>query len=473
MAGKGKKIWECVICSYQYDEAKEGVPFSELPDDWECPDCGAPKSEFEVVGGGEEESEESDETDSSGEYLGRWKRRDDKLETVMADIHKMAADGRSIMEPMRTSAPAISWDDILIKGAQLARIPLNHEDAVATRTVIGPQAEHPLMIDTPVYVTHMSFGALSKEVKLALARGSAAVRTAMCSGEGGIIPESLASAHKYIFEYIPNRYSVTDDNLKAVDAVEIKIGQSAKPGMGGHLPADKVTEEIAEVRGFPAGRDIVSPASYPDIRNRDELRAKVDWLREKTGGKPVGIKFAAGDVEADLQVALYAGPDFITIDGRPGATAAAPKYVKAATSVPTLFALRRARRYMDKMGVKDVTLVITGGLRVSPDFAKALALGADAVAIGTAALIACGCQQYRICQTGRCPVGITTQDEKLRARLDIDESANRLANYMRVCTEELKDFARLTGRDDVHKLAVEDLCTVNHEIARYTDIEHV
>jgi len=335
MAGKATKVWECVICSYQYDEAKEGVPFSELPDDWECPDCGAPKSEFEVVGGEEAESEESDEDDSAGEYLARWARSSDKLETGMADIHKMAATGRSITEPMRTPTRTISWDDILLKGAQLARIPLNNEEPVATRTVIGPRAAHPLVIETPVYITHMSFGALSKEVKLALARGSALVETAMCSGEGGILPESMASAHKYIFEYIPNRYSVTDENLRAVDAIEIKIGQSAKPGMGGHLPADKVTEEIAKIRGFPPGRDIISPASYEDIRNREDLEKKVAWLRQKSGGKPIGVKFAAGDVEADLQVALYAGPDFITIDGRPGATAAAPKYVKASTSVPT------------------------------------------------------------------------------------------------------------------------------------------
>jgi glutamate synthase domain-containing protein 2/rubredoxin len=469
----GKKVWECVICQYQYDEAKEGVPFSDLPDDWECPDCGAPKSEFEVVGGDEADPEEADEDDSGGEYLARWARTSDKLETGMADIHKMAATGKSITEAMRTPAETICWDEILIKGAQLARIPLNHEQAVSTRTVIGPRAAHPLVIESPVYITHMSFGALSKEVKLALARGSASVETAMCSGEGGIIPESLASAHKYIFEYIPNRYSLTDDNLLAVDAIEIKIGQSAKPGMGGHLPADKVTDEIAKVRGFPAGKDIVSPASYEDIRNQDDLKKKVAWLREKSGGKPIGIKFAAGDVEADLQVALYAEPDFITIDGRPGATAAAPRHVKAATSVPTIYALRRARRYMEKMGVKDVTLCITGGLRVSSDFAKALALGADAIAVGTAALIACGCQQYRICHTGRCPVGITTQDEKLRARLHIDKSAERLANYLRVCNEELKDFARLTGKNDVHKLGVEDLCTVSHEISRYTDVEHV
>jgi glutamate synthase domain-containing protein 2 len=352
-------------------------------------------------------------------------------------------------------------------------MPLNQDEAVETRTVIGPRAAHPLVIDMPVTITHMSFGALSREAKLALAKGSAAVGTAMCSGEGGILPESLASAHRYIFEYVPNRYSVTDEYLAAVDAVEIKIGQSAKPGMGGHLPGEKVTEEIAATRGFPAGESITSPARFPDIRNADELKAKVAWLREKTGGKPIGIKIAAGHIEADLEVALLAGPDFVTVDGRPGATAAAPRAVKAATSIPTVFALYRARRFLDQAGAEGVSLIITGGLRVSSDFAKALALGADAVAIGTAAMIAVGCQQYRVCHTGKCPVGVATQDPELRARLDVERSAERVANFLRAVREELQAFARLTGNSDVHGLGIEDLCTLSSEISGHTAIDHV
>jgi glutamate synthase domain-containing protein 2 len=295
----------------------------------------------------------------------------------------------------------------------------------------------------------------------------------MCSGEGGILEEARAVAYKYVFEYVPNEYSVTDDNLKAVDAVEIKIGQSAKPGMGAHLPAEKVTREIAAVRGFPEGTDIVSPARFRDIENKGDLKKKVAWLREKSGGKPIGVKLAAGNVEADLEVALHAEPDFVTIDGRPGATAAAPKFVKDATSVPTIFALARARKFLDKKGAEGVSLVITGGLRTSADFAKALALGADAVAVGTAALMACACQQYRLCDTGKCPVGVTTHDPELTSRLKVDVSAVKLANFLRVSAAELRDFARLTGNDDVHKLAVADLCTANSEISNYTDVEHV
>jgi glutamate synthase domain-containing protein 2 len=319
----------------------------------------------------------------------------------------------------------------------------------------------------------MSFGALSKELKIALAKGSKAVKIAMCSGEGGILTESLDNAYKYIFEYVPNEYSVTAENLQKVDAIEIKIGQSAKPGMGGHLPAEKVTDEIAQIRGFPKGTDIISPAHFQDIKTKEDLKSKVDWLRQKSGGKPIGIKIAAGNIEADMEVAVYTQPDFITIDGRPGATGASPKFIKDATSVPTIFALYRARRFLIEKGITDISLIITGGLRISPDFAKALALGADAIALGTAALIACGCQQYRICNTGKCPVGGTTHDPKLRSRINSDLSAKRLENFLRVSTEELKDFARLTGNDDIHKISVTDLCTINSEISNYTDIEHV
>jgi len=475
MTDQGGGRWECEVCGYVYDAAAEGVPWDELPDDWECPVCGAGKSEFRAAGGAPAAAAPADSGAAAappGEYLAQWARSSDERETCLADIHRMALTGEPVTEPMRTPIPTVAWDDILIKGAQLARLPLNEDEPVSLETVIGRRADRPLVIGLPVYVTHMSFGALSREAKLALARGSALAGTAMCSGEGGILPESLAAAHKYIFEYVPHRYSLTDEHLQAVDAIEIKIGQSAKPGVGGHLPAEKVTEEISQIRGFPAGRSITSPARFEDIRSKDDLEKKVAWLRQKSGGKPIGIKLAAGHVERDLKVALHAEPDFITIDGRPGATAAAPKYVKAATSLPTIFALHRARKYLDKAGAKHVALVITGGLRVSADFAKALAMGADAVAIGTAAMIACGCQQYRVCNTGKCPVGVATQDPELRARLDVDQSAERVANFLKACGQELEQFARLTGNSDVHGLSGEDLCTVNSEISRHTSVEH-
>jgi glutamate synthase domain-containing protein 2 len=391
----------------------------------------------------------------------------------MADIHSMATGGESIIEPMRTRLPVFSWDEILFKGAQLFKLPLNKSQPVSSRTVIGPGAKVPLVLESPAFVTHMSFGALSREAKLALAMGSARAGTAMCSGEGGILPECLEAAHRYVFEYVPNKYSVTDENLRRVDAVEIKIGQSAKPGMGGHLPGHKVTREIAEIRGFREGQDIISPSRFPEIRTRDDLKKTVDDLRARSGGKPVGIKIAAGHIEEDIEVALYAGADFITVDGRAGGTGAAPKAVKNATSIPTMFALSRARRAMDAHGAGNVSLVITGGLRVASDVAKALAMGADAAALGSAAMMAVGCQQYRICNTGKCPLGIATQDPALRARLDVEKSATRVANFFRVLTDELKEFARLTGNEDLHGLSVRDLCTTNSEISGHTEIEHV
>ena len=268
----------------------------------------------------------------------------------MADIRRMALTGESVIEPMRSRKPSVSWDDVLIKGAQLARLPLNPDETVDTKTVIGPRAAKPLVIGTPIIVSHMSFGALSREAQSALALGSGAMGTAMSSGEGGILEDALGMAHKYIFEYVPNRYSLSPKNLRRVDAIEIKFGQSAKPGMGGHLPGAKVTPEIAAIRGLPEGSDITSPSRFPDIRTREDLKRKVDELRSLSEGRPVGIKFAAGDVEADLEFALSAGPDFITIDGRAGATGAAIKHIKDATSVPTIYALDRARRYLAARG---------------------------------------------------------------------------------------------------------------------------
>ena len=466
----------CSVCEYVHDEEKTGQKWDDLSEDWVCPVCESPKNYFskmDEAGAETMPAGDREETETDAPAIIDLQKTMAEAEPYFADIQEMARSNRTMDEPMRTKEPVISWDEILFKGAQLARTPLNHADPVNTRTVIGPRAATPLEIETPIYISHMSFGALSREAKTALAKGSAAVKTLICSGEGGILPQEFDAAYRYIFEYVPNKYSVTDENLQKVDAIEIKIGQSAKPGLGGHLPAKKVTSEIAKIRGFKEGEDIISPSHFEDIRTRDDLKVRVDWLRETSGGKPVGIKLAAGDIEADLAFAVYAGPDFITLDGRAGATGSAPKFVKASTSIPTLFAIYRARNYLDENDAADISLTITGGLRISPDFATALALGADAVAISTSALIAIGCQQYRVCNTGKCPMGIATQDPELRRRLDIERAAEGLENFLRVSTEELKDFARLTGNNDVHELSISDLCTTSSEISNHTTIAHV
>jgi glutamate synthase domain-containing protein 2 len=361
-------LYRCNVCNvFEYDSnkgrsnngIKSGTLPAYFPEDWRCPICRADKTHLKIIE--EIKLQPIVHPIDLGSYLGEWRRQSDEIEKYMHYIHTISANGESIIEPMRTTEEVISWDQILLKGAQLARIPLNMNEEVNTRAVIGPNAKQPLIIETPILISHMSFGALSKEAKIALAKGSSAVKTAIGSGEGGILKESRENAYKYIFEYVPNKYSVTDSNLKNVDAIEIKFGQSVKPGMGGHLPASKVTEEIGKIRGFPPGIDIVSPSHFSDIKTKEELLEKVRWLRKKSDGKPIGIKFAAGAIEEDLKVALFAEPDFITIDGRPGSTGAAPKFIKDATSIPTIFALYRAKQYFEKEKIKDVSLIITGG----------------------------------------------------------------------------------------------------------------
>ncbi len=456
--------YKCSICGYIYDEEKEGKPFSELKD---CPICHQPLDKFVLL---ENENKETVLKTTSLEYPKELARQDISCR-YMKEIHEMAVTGKSISAAMGTDLKMPNWDDILILGAQLNPMPLDEHANVNTKTIIGKNAKKPLVLENPVYISHMSFGALSKEAKVSLAKGSAMAKSAMCSGEGGILPEEMKAADKYIFEYVGNLYSVTPENLKNADAIEIKIGQGTKPGMGGHLPADKVTEEIAKIRNKPMGQDVIAPSRFPNIETKEDLKNLVTHIRTVSEGRPVGIKIAAGRIEKDLEFCVYAEPDFITIDGRGGATGSSPKLLRDASSVPTIYALHRARKYLDSIN-SDISLVITGGLRVSSDFAKAIAMGADAIAIASAALIALACQQYKICGTGMCPVGVATQDENLRKRLNEDIGAQRVANFLNVSLEELKMFARITGHENLHDLSVDDLCTISREISEFTDIRH-
>lgn len=482
--------YKCSVCGFIFDEEKEGKAFYELE---YCPICQQPVSKLERIteaepiqknpeeektadnkGKGESKQEvdlnSADDTIKQLSYDSQFIRHD-KSCRYMEEIHEMAVSGKSIHGAMGTQMPMPNWDDILMLGAQLNPPPLNEGEYVETTTVIGKNAKRPMILSGPVYISHMSFGALSKEIKVALAKGSAMAKTAMCSGEGGILPQEKENSYRYIFEYIPNKYSVTDENLRTSDAIEIKIGQGTKPGMGGHLPGEKVTPEIAALRGKKQGEDVQSPSKFPELQTKEDLKKMVTMLRERSDGRPIGIKIAAGRIERDLEYCVYAQPDFITIDGRGGATGSSPYFLREATSVPTIYALYRARKYLDAVH-SDSSLVITGGLRVSADFAKAIAMGADAVAIASSALIAAACQQYRICGSGNCPVGIATQNPQLRERLKEDAAALRVANFLKVSFQELETFARITGHRNLHDLNVEDLVTINREISEFTNIRH-
>lgn len=466
----------CTVCGFVYEGGA-------APD--ECPVCHQPASKFreepaENAQAGDLNSDSKEPEGESGQKSGICSAdleydknfyRIDKSCRYMEEIHQMAVTGKTIGGSMGTRMPMPNWDDILLLGAQLNPAPLADDAPVSTMTVIGKYAKKPMILENPVYVSHMSFGALSKEIKVALAKGSAMAKTAMCSGEGGILPEEREASYKYIFEYIPNKYSVTDENLRNADAIEIKIGQGTKPGMGGHLPGEKVTEEIAALRGKKPGEDIQSPSKFAELNTKEDLKEMVTMLRNRSDGRPIGIKIAAGRIERDLEFCVFAEPDFITIDGRGGATGSSPLFLREATTVPTIYALYRARKYLDSVK-SDISLVITGGFRISADVAKALAMGADAVAVASAALIAAACQQYRICGSGNCPVGIATQNPALRERLKVEQSAQRVANYLNVTLAELKSFARITGHSSVHDLSVDDLVTINREISEFTNIRH-
>lgn len=480
--------YQCPNCGYIYDEEKEGAPLRSMKN---CPVCGLSTASFIPI---DENGNEITDFEEKVEVNVKETKKtsDDKKEEnsnpmlsfpeeyeknepgirYMDLIHDLSEYPVSVISAMATDFPMPSWDDILILGNQLNPLPLDEDAPVKTTTIIGPNAKKPLVIENPAFVSHMSFGAISEEAKEALAKGSADAKTAMCSGEGGVLPQIKDKSYKYIFEYVPNQYSVTEENLKTSDAIEIKIGQATKPGMGGLLPASKVTEQIAKIRDKPVGEDILSPATFPNIQSREDLKNVVDELKDKSGGRPIGVKIAANRIEEDLEFISYSGCDYITIDGRGGATGASPKLMRDSTSVPTIYALHRSRKYMDEHGM-DQSLVITGGLRVSTDIAKALAMGADAVALATASLMSIGCQQYRACSSGTCPVGIATQDPKLRKRFKVDIGAKRLTNFFNVTLEELKSLARITGHDNIHDLNISDIATFNENISNYTDIKHM
>lgn len=364
------------------------------------------------------------------------------------------------------------WKDIQIVTAQLARKPLLDDAPVGTELVIGPRARRPLRLEIPLFVSDMSFGSLSEEAKRALARGAERAGTGICSGEGGMLPEEQAENSRYFYELASARFGWSLDKVARVQAFHFKGGQGAKTGTGGHLPGAKVQGKIAAVRNLSPGTPAVSPATFPELHTPADFRRVADEVREVGGGIPIGFKLSAQHIEDDIDFALAASADYIILDGRGGGTGAAPDIFKDNISVPTIPALARARRHLDRRRRGDVTLIITGGLRTEADFVKAMALGADGVAIANSALQAIGCLGMRACHTNNCPVGIATQKPHLRARLEIERSAERLHRFLTATVELMQILARACGHDHLRGFELRDLTTWDREVAHLAGIRY-
>ncbi len=394
-------------------------------------------------------------------------------------IRKMANEGLSkvghhgpaaAMGVSRNSLP--QWEDLQFVVGQLHKLPLLDDEAVGTELVIGPKANKPLRLDIPLFVSDMSFGALSEEAKVALSKGAELAGTGICSGEGGMLPEEQAANSRYFYELASARFGFSWDKVQKTQAFHFKGGQGAKTGTGGHLPGTKVKGKIAEVRELPEGEPAISPARFPEWSDLGQFRDFAAEVREKTGGIPVGFKLSAQHIEKDIDAALGIGVDYIILDGRGGGTGAAPLIFRDNISVPTIPALARARRHLDACDASDVTLITTGGLRHPADFAKAMALGADGVAVSNAAIQAIGCLGMRACHTNNCPVGIATQKPHLRARLPVDIAAERLARFFSASVELMTVLARAAGHRHLREFSRNDLTTFKTDMAQLTGVAY-
>jgi glutamate synthase domain-containing protein 2/CDGSH-type Zn-finger protein len=398
-------------------------------------------------------------------------------EPTVAYIHNLAEHGLSHvgrhgpMGAMGVPRPELPcWDDLQVLAAQFARKPLMEEVPVDTRLVIGPSAKKPLVLDIPLFVSDMSFGALSEEAKVALARGAELAGTGICSGEGGMLPEEQQANRRYFYELASAKFGYDEEQLTKVQAFHFKGGQGAKTGTGGHLPANKVVGKIAAVRGLPEGVDAISPPTFADLATIADFRRFADRVREISGGIPIGFKLSANHIEADIEFALEASADYLILDGRGGGTGAAPLIFRDNISVPTIPALARARNHLDLLGRRDVTLIITGGLRTPSDFVKALALGADGVALSNSAIQAIGCVGARMCNTNNCPAGIATQRPELRRRLDVGIGAERLARFFGASVELMQVLARACAHSSLSAFNRKDLTSWKKDVAELAGV---
>jgi glutamate synthase domain-containing protein 2 len=414
---------------------------------------------------------------------------------VIAEIRERARVGRYAIRGWGARRAVPTFDDLLLLTASASRYPLEgYRERCETRTVLGaPRAAKPVVLDIPITIAGMSFGSLSANAKEALGRAASEVGTSTTTGDGGMTPEERRSSKTLVYQCLPSRYGFDPDALRSADAVEVVLGQGAKPGGGGLLLGQKVGPRVAEMRTLPEGIDQRSASRHPDWTGPDDLRIKIEELREATDWQiPVYVKIGATRVDHDVRLAVAAGADVVVVDGMQGGTAATQDIFIEHTGIPTLAAVRMAADALDDLGVhEDVKLIVSGGIRSGADVAKALALGADAVSIGVGALIALGCNDESwadpqgerhdarsdylalgtspgactACHTGGCPVGITTQDEVLSRRLDPEVGAQWVANYLRALAMETTMLARACGKSDVHHLEPEDLVALTVESA--------
>ena len=414
------------------------------------------------------------------------------LPHVIEDIQAKAETGLYRIRGYGTLRPRhwASFDDLTFLPCSLTRIPLEgYREKCLTRTVLGTRfAQKPIELDIPVMITGMSWGALSYNAKVALARGASMVGSSNTTGDGGMLMAERENSKTLIYEVLPSRYGINIHHMKMADGIELTIGQGAKPGTGGLLLGSKVSDTIAGQRDLPMGVDQRSPARHPDFLGPDDMIIKVEELREATDWQvPIFIKMGATRVFDDVKLAAKAGADVIVMDGMEGGTGASPAILQEHTGIPTLAAVCEARAALEDCGLYgNVQLIIAGGIRDGADAAKAMALGADAVYIGTAALVALNCNRplydedyHKLgtephychhCHTGRCPVGVTTQDPELMKRLNIEEGAARVANLLRAMTLEIQMLARSCGKSDVHHLEPEDMAALTLEASAICNI---
>ncbi|MDI3550569.1 MAG: methylamine---glutamate N-methyltransferase subunit [Methanobacterium sp.] len=412
----------------------------------------------------------------SGSFLRKLNKEEDpSFYNKMVEINDKSHNISSISSMGSVKKLSFSWDDLHFLPAQIKNIPLNQEDPVEAEVTIGPESKKPLKVSSPILISGMSFGAVSRNVRLVISKTAALMNIGFNTGEGGVLDEEKdIASDKMILQYSTGRFGLTPELIESAAAVEIRFGQGAYPGKGSYLPAEKITAEVARIRGLEKGQAAYSPAHHPDIITPLELEEKVSELKKITGGVPVGAKIGCGHVEDDVELLAQAGVDFIALDGFGGGTGATTTYVRENVGLPIISALPRAHQKLEDLELKkEISLIAGGGLRTSSDFAKCLALGADAVYIGTAALIAINCQQYRVCYSGLCPTGVTTQHPQLVQQLDVEVGVERLKNFLETSNEEMKNLTRIVGKSDVKLLDKSDLVGLTREISQITGVRWV